>query len=127
MFTGGHAFFDFLKRDVRFKRQNGCSYFALENDDWLIFGLDTAYTVEGFKGDLGGLAAPQADWIKKQIDRAPSKKVMLLSHHQPFSAWEEESPKLVTALAPLLSRPKPVEAWFWVMSIAAPFMRRRTT
>jgi hypothetical protein len=113
MFSGGHGFFDFLRSDARFRRQNRCSYFALENDDWLIFGLDTAYTVEGFKGDLGGLAAPQSDWIKKQVDRAPGKKIMLLTHHQPFSAWEEESPKLVAALDPLLKRSKPVEAWFW--------------
>jgi hypothetical protein len=113
MFSGGHNFFDFLKSDTRFWRQNGCSYFALENDDWLIFGLDTAYAIEGFKGDLGGLAVPQADWIKAHVDRAPGKKIMLLSHHQPFSAWEESSPKLVAALAPLLTRSKPVEAWFW--------------
>jgi hypothetical protein len=113
MFAGGHDFFDFLKRDDRFRRQKGCSYFALENDDWLIFGLDTAYTIDGFKGDLGGLATPQPDWIKKQVDRAPSKKIILLTHHQPFSAWEQDSPKLVAALDPLLKRSKPVEAWFW--------------
>jgi hypothetical protein len=113
MFSGGHSFFDFLRRDVRFGRQNGCSYFALENEHWLIFGLDTAYTVEGFKGDQGGLAEPQAGWIMQQVDRVPGKKVMLLSHHQPFSAWEDDSPKLVAALNPLLRRPKPVEAWFW--------------
>jgi hypothetical protein len=74
MFSGGHGFFDFLKQDDRFRRQNGCSYFALENDDWLVFGLDSAYTFEGLKGDRGGLAAPQPDWIKKQVDRAPQKR-----------------------------------------------------
>jgi hypothetical protein len=41
------------------------------------------------------------------------KKVILLSHHQPFSAWENESPMLVEKLDPLLKREKPVAAWFW--------------
>lgn len=114
MFSGGHALYSFLKSDSRFGRQSGCSYFALENRDWLIFGLDSAYESVGFKGDAGGLANPQLEYIMKQIGRAPQKKVMLLSHHQPFSAWEEDSPKLVRALEPILKREgHPVSAWFW--------------
>src|SRR5206468_3258424 len=68
---------------------------------------------EGLKGDVGALTAPQIEWIAAQVARAPQKKVMLLSHHQPFSAWDNPSPKLVEALAPLLGRRRPVEAWFW--------------
>jgi hypothetical protein len=113
MFTGGHDLFAFLRNDFRFKRQKGCTYFALENDDWLIFGLDTAYTAGGMTGDLGGLTPSQADFVRRHVDRAVDKKVILLSHHQPFSAWESESPQLLDALDPLLKRPRPVEAWFW--------------
>jgi hypothetical protein len=113
MFAGGHGFFEFLNHDTRFRRQRGCSYFALENEDWLVLGLDSAYTLEGLKGDVGALAPPQADWVAKQIERAPNKKVILLSHHQPFSGWDNPSPKMVGALTPLLGRARPVEAWFW--------------
>lgn len=114
MFSGGHGLYGFLKRDARFAGQKGCSYFALENREWLIFGLDSAYESEGFKGDAGGLANPQLEYIMKQIRRAPEKKVMLLSHHQPFSAWENESPLMVRALEPVLKRERhPVTAWFW--------------
>jgi hypothetical protein len=74
MFSGGKPLFDFLASDRRFQRQNGCTYFALENKEWLIFGLDTAYESEGMKGDAGGLAAPQAEWMMKQIRRAPKKR-----------------------------------------------------
>ncbi|MGA2535953.1 MAG: metallophosphoesterase [Terracidiphilus sp.] len=114
MFSGGHALYDFLKSDPRFVRQNGCSYFAFENQDWLIFGLDSAYQSVGFKGDAGDLASPQLEYMMKQVKRAPQKKVMLLSHHQPFSAWEKDSPNLVQALEPILKRERhPVNAWFW--------------
>jgi hypothetical protein len=113
MYSGGKPLFDFLTRDTRFSRQKGCSYFALENADWLIFGLDSAYESDGTKGDAGGLAAPQTEWIMTQIRRAPQKKVILLSHHQPFSAWENESPAMVAALEPLLKGPREVAAWFW--------------
>ena len=113
MFSGGQALFAFLQRDSRFKRQNGCTHFALENKDWLIFGLDTAYESEGFKGNTGGLAAPQAVWIMERIRRAPDKKIILLSHHQPFSAWEGESPRLLEALQPVLHGPREIAAWFW--------------
>jgi hypothetical protein len=113
MFAGGQPYFDFLNRDNRFAHQGGCSYFALENEHWLILGLDSSYTLEGLKGDVGALALPQWQWIKDLAARIPNKKVMLLSHHQPFSAWEEPSPKLVEALAPLLRRSRAVEAWFW--------------
>jgi hypothetical protein len=112
MFSGGKPLYKFLG-DPRFKKQNGCTYFALENKDWLVFGLDSAFESEGGKGDAGGLAGGQAEWIMKQIRRAPHKKVMLLSHHQPFSAWENESPLLVEKLQPILQRDTPVAAWFW--------------
>jgi 3',5'-cyclic AMP phosphodiesterase CpdA len=113
MFAGGQAYFEFLARDARFKRQNGCSHFALENDDWLLLGIDSAFTLEGLKGDVGALATPQAEWFAAQVERAPNKKLILLSHHQPFSAWEAPSPKMVSDLGPILCRARLVEAWFW--------------
>jgi hypothetical protein len=85
----------------------------LENEDWLVLGLDSAYTLEGLKGDVGALAAPQAEWVARKVEDAPYKKVILLSHHQPFSGWEHPSPKMVEALAPLFGRTRPVVAWFW--------------
>jgi len=113
MFTGGAGLFEFLSKDTRFGRQKGCTWFTLESPHWLIFGLDTAYESEGLKGDKGGLAAPQGQWIIEQMARAPEKKVILLSHHQPFSAWEGDSPRLMEALHPVLQGSCPITAWFW--------------
>ena len=113
MFAGGQGFYRLLDHDPRFKRQGGASFFCLENQYWQIFGLDTAYESQGFSGDLGGLMAPQTEWLMQHRLRAPHKKVMLLSHHQLFSSYDKGSPLLADRLRPLLSGPTPVDAWFW--------------
>ena len=113
MFTGGHQYFEFLNKDPRFARQAGCSYFGLENDDWLILGLDTAYESEGLRGNSGGLADPQPRWIGQQCERARNKKLIFLSHHQLFSPWEGDSPLLAQRLESILKAPRPISAWFW--------------
>ncbi len=113
MFTGGHGFFKYLRTDGRFHGQRGASYFCLENADWQIFGLDTAYESEGFKGDAGGLQDPQCDWILRRRQAAPYKRTIFLSHHQLFSAYENESPLLKRKLAPVFALGKPINAWFW--------------
>jgi hypothetical protein len=113
MYSGGRNLFEFLCADPRFTPQAGCTWFGLENEHWLIFGLDTAFESQGLKGDKGGLAAPQAQWIMEKIAARPNKKIILLSHHQPFSAWEGDSPLLLQALDPLIKGPRPIDAWFW--------------
>jgi hypothetical protein len=82
MFTGGHGYFEFLDTDMRFSRQKGCSYFAMENEHWLIVGLDAAWESEGMRGDTGGLQPPQFDWLLELLASRRKKRLMLLSHHQ---------------------------------------------
>jgi hypothetical protein len=112
MFTGGHGYFGCLDSDPRFAAQKGYSYFALENDNWLVVGLDTAWEAEGFKGDAGGLQEPQLEWLLRLRMYAPGKRLLLLSHHQLFSLYENDSPLLQQRIGPLLST-GPVDAWFW--------------
>lgn len=113
MFTGGHAYFDYLLQEPRFARQGGSSYFSLENDHWQILGLDTGYDPQDYRGEKGSLFGPQAAWVQEKRAAAPQKKAVLLSHHQLFSAWEGGSPELERKLKPVLSRPDGVTAWFW--------------
>jgi hypothetical protein len=113
MFTGGHAYFDFLLAQPRFARQGGSSYFSLENAHWQILGLDTGYDPQDFRGEKGSLFGAQANWVQQKRAAAPSKKAVLLSHHQLFSAWEGGSPELERKLQPVLSQPNGVTAWFW--------------
>jgi hypothetical protein len=113
MFTGGEGYFKFLDTDNRFRRQKGCSYFALENAHWLIAGLDTAWEEEGITGDGGGLEPRQVEWLFELRRTRPHKRLMLLSHHQLFSSYEHDSPLLMDRLEPLLNAPEPIDAWFW--------------
>jgi len=108
MFAGGFGYYDVALQEERFKDwHKGSSFFSLANDEWVIFGLDTAY-------DDFDLRPPQADWVYSQIN-APalsSKKVMLLSHHQLFSAYEHGGPKLASKLDRVLATGR-VRSWFW--------------
>lgn len=106
MYSGGHGYYTVALNDLRFKPwQNGSSFFSLENDHWRIFGLDTAY-------DDFDLRSPQPKWVKDHVDGAASRKIMLLSHHQLFSAYESGGPRLKDKLGPLLGSSR-VTSWFW--------------
>jgi hypothetical protein len=52
------------------------------------------------------------EWLTALIATAPEKRVVLFSHHQPFSLLDKQGPKLVTQLAPLLTSKK-IFAWYW--------------
>lgn len=103
MYTGGNAYFDQLLGDPRFAQASSC--FALRNEDWLLVGLDTAYDEHDLHGE-------QAAWLQRLADANPRHRLMLLSHHQPFSAFEKQGPKLVAKLSPLLAAGR-IAAWYW--------------
>lgn len=102
MYSGGSGYFSALSSF--FKQPSSCV--ALQNAHWLILGLDTAY-------DDFDVSAEQAAWVTRMIDGAgPKRKVILCSHHQPFSALDDQGPELQQALGPLLEAQR-IEAWFW--------------
>jgi predicted phosphodiesterase len=103
MYTGGKGYFDHILTDARFEQP--ASYFAFVNDHWLFAGLDTAYAEHELHGD-------QAPWLNRLMDKYPDRRVMLFSHHQPFSAFEGQGVKLVHKLANVLQS-KRVAAWYW--------------
>ena len=83
MYSGGHAYFDFLLKDARFRKQGQASFFRLYNKNWQLLGLDTAW-------DDDGLRDPQASWAKQALDQNAQKSI-LLTHHQLFSAYEDDT------------------------------------
>jgi predicted phosphohydrolase len=101
MFSGGGGYFDYLLKDSRFKRQNGSSFFSLENRNWQILGLDSAWEDKD-------LAGSQFEWVENRHAANKEKKSILMTHHQPFSAFEKGADKLMR----LIER-NPVTAWFW--------------
>jgi hypothetical protein len=103
MYTGGKAYFNLILKDPTFNQP--ASYFALRNDHWLVVALDTGYEEHDLYGG-------QAAWLEKLAAESPGQKILLFSHHQPFSYFESQGLKLVHKLAPLLVSGR-VAAWYW--------------
>ena len=101
MYTGGRAYF---KQTLK-KFNQSASYFSLQNDHWLLAGLDSAY-VEG------ELTKDQVAWLKDLIDKAGNRRVILFTHHQLFSWAEKSKAKLQAQMGELLVAKK-VFAWYW--------------
>jgi len=101
MYTGGRAYFHAVS--THFGQSS--SYFAMENSRWILACLDTSYQDHDLYGD-------QAQWVRGLADGAPEKKLLLFSHHQPFSLLDEQGPNLIKKLAPLFER-KRIYGWYW--------------
>jgi hypothetical protein len=110
MYAGGYGYFDVLMEDARFKPwHQGSSKFGLFNDHWRFLGLDTAYEEHGLYGE-------QADWIRREGEEAKAndQKMMLFSHHQPFSIYDQpgdENPLRKNILP--IARDGLIHSWFW--------------
>ena len=67
----------------------GCSYFALENDNWVIVGLDSAYFspegnlyTDGLLFDANHPNDQNAFLLQKGVQaQLDGKKVIVLTHH----------------------------------------------
>lgn len=101
MYTGGHAYFDVALNHFG----QPASYFALQNDHWLLAGLDSAYADHDLAGN-------QVAWLDKLVAQAGDRKLVLFSHHQPYSLLDSQGPKLIDKLARYLNEKK-IYAWYW--------------
>lgn len=115
MYSGGEGYFERILPAFN----QPTSYFCLENLDWRIVGLDTGYHAKMFPLlelllSERLLKHPDAvlRWLREVIfaDPADRRSVLLLSHHQWFSAWDREYRRVGNSLAPWLDR---VHMWFW--------------
>ena len=102
MYSGGSPYKNALKL-APFNQASSCV--AYQNDHWIIVGLDTAY-------DDYDLANNQAAWLGNIVSKAQGRKVVLFSHHQPFSLLNTQGPKIVIKLLNLLDAGD-IFAWYW--------------
>ena len=94
------------------------SFFTLENEYWRIVGLDTGYnSLTGLLGltpntDLD-LTAEQKTWLQNTVRLSDDNRgIIILSHHQCFSAFESEFPKPAAYIASLLPAGRDI-IWLW--------------
>ena len=108
MYTGGHAYFGSIL--PAFGQTS--SYFALQNDFWLLVGLDTAYK-QAFGGQEGVIDPDQVSWLGPILRAAGDRKVVLFTHHQPFTLLDSNhGGNLLQALGEFLETGK-IFAWYW--------------
>ncbi len=103
MYTGGEAYF--TKTLNIFDQPRGSSNFALANDNWLLIGLDTAYTDHDIE-------PVQLNWVRGLLEQRAGRRVVLFSHHQPFSEFEQGGDALQASLSRVCSDGD-VFAWYW--------------
>lgn len=114
MMAKGHGYYKtFLPRlgvkgpDGNFSGQQ-TSCFCLENKYWRIMGVDTGYHYNK-KSVLDDL---NIAWLRVVLTGAPEKATIILSHHQYFSAFEDEDNFLKPA-DQLYEFIKSPALWFW--------------
>lgn len=87
MYSGGHAYFEKVLTAPGFGQ--AASYFGLYNQAWQFLGVDTAYVEHRLLSDQDARLTKQFDWLVDKL-KDTSQKNILLSHHQPLSAFALE-------------------------------------
>jgi hypothetical protein len=120
MYSGGNAFYQHLIKQMGTKdiRQEA-GYFCLENRYWRIIGLDTGYHSVGipFFNKTKDIPKSQKLWLKEtvKIDK-DNRGIILLSHHQYYSAFEKNFPKAASSIARMIPAEMVTKRpflWFW--------------
>lgn len=113
MYSGGHGYFGFLLHDPRFRghwrgdptKQPPSSHFSIENDHWQMLGLDSSYAEHDFAGS-------QEQWLTEKL--LADRRTMLLSHHQPVSAYAKNVPQVMAEkVQAALPAGRSIDAWLW--------------
>lgn len=77
-----------LAAGTPFAHQNKTPYFALEYQEWLLIGLDSAYFDPShlyMQGALGDTANTQQQAFVKSLGDLHGKKILVMTHHNPMS------------------------------------------
>jgi hypothetical protein len=118
MYARGEAYFDNMLPALGLRGKGGqmASYFCLENEFWRIIGLDTGYNSVGwpilehvFRPDCA-LPPPLFKWLKEIKLGTDDRAIIVLSHHQYYSKYDQCYPKPALQLSELIARPV---LWFW--------------
>ena len=119
MYSGGKPYFQIAVGGEVFHLQSPYSFFALENSDWIVVGLDSAYYADEHSLYMDGSLGSNAQSTFLQSLAQKGKKVIVLTHHNglpengsvpsggsaPTKLWAE-------VMSAFQGSPLPV-CWYW--------------
>jgi predicted phosphodiesterase len=131
-YSGGRGFYKTIDElnITHDQGSQGASFFCLHNEHWQLQGMDTGYFDQDYfkvSDDITRLHDTEATWHQQQIGEAVknSRRVILLSHHQLFSALlnigaekdgnqdgENYNPNLLKVFGDAIDQQQ-IAAWFW--------------
>jgi len=109
MYSGANGLFEALGNQL-FAVQKGASYFAIEIENWLVLGLDSAYFDTSALYMDGALTDPDQLGFIKGFDPA-NKLVMVLTHHNGLDYTGTKPMPLWNQVCGALG--KEPEVWYW--------------
>jgi len=114
MYSGGTPYFDVALANPKFAPQKGSSFFALENKNWVIVALDSAYYASEagmyMDGSLGSDGV-QVGFLKAQVQKG--KKVIVLTHHNGLSDDGSASNALYDQVMSAFPPNAGPALWYW--------------
>jgi Calcineurin-like phosphoesterase len=124
MYALGRAYYDVFLPTLGMRSTPGgkpvgqaASFFCLENEFWRVIGLDTGYNSIGIP-ILEYLFTPscklrdeERQWLRDQVKpKADPRGLIILTHHQYCSSFDQEYPRTAEQLSEFVERPV---LWLW--------------
>jgi hypothetical protein len=114
MYSGGTPYFDVALAAPLFALQQRSSFFVLENANWVIVGLDSAYYASEAEMYLAGSLGSdgvQLGFLKAQV--AKDRKVIVLTHHNGLSQDGKSKTTLWDQVLSAFPAGQGPALWYW--------------
>lgn len=112
MYSGGHGYFGVTLQHAAFRAQRQASFFALENDHWVVVGLDTAFHARRYQlYRTGRLNDDQLDFLAERVASLNGRQLLLMSHHQGLELSGKPTKKLWRQVQRVLAGHAAI--WYW--------------
>lgn len=113
MYSGAKPYFNEAIGSSLFRLQSPYSFFALENANWIVVGLDSAYFSDENKAYLDGSigTGAQVDFLRQVASRG--KKVIVLTHHNGLQQDGSATTGLWSEVMGAFPASSPPAYWYW--------------
>ena len=111
MYSGGFPLFQHAMSKLA-PQQNQTSFWSAANEHWFLLGLDTAYEATDIylDGNLGSDNV-QTSWLQAIAGKIGSRKLIVMSHHEPVPFDGSSTTTVYTQVTQLLGRTP--DLWYW--------------